>query len=76
LRDRPTTPSCRAVRELDRERRKLEMQNERVASDIRKAAKANQMVRAGAPAAGPSTHPHPHTWECPRPAWGCGRITD
>ncbi len=37
----------RAVRELDRERVKMERQNERLAQDIRKAAKANQVRSAG-----------------------------
>lgn len=32
----------RAIRELDRERRKMEMQNERLVQDIKKAAKQNQ----------------------------------
>jgi len=32
----------RAIRELDRERRKMETQNERLVADIKKAAKANQ----------------------------------
>lgn len=35
----------RAVRELDRERTKMERQNERLAMDIRKAAKNNQVRR-------------------------------
>lgn len=48
----------RAVRELDRERVKMERQNERLAQDIRKAAKNNQVSReASVPNLGNATKP-------------------
>lgn len=44
----------RAIRDLERERNKLQMQEKKIISEIRKAAAQNQQVRAVVPRAPPA----------------------
>lgn len=48
----------KAQRELDRERERLERQEKKLIADIKKSAKANQMVRYGS-----TTYPMQGTWQ-------------